>query len=103
MEEEDICAIFDDAWLGSRVWEAKTTFCDRLCGAGGAPPLLPRIVGSSVLELGAGTGIGGMVSAALGAVTNTIHAITSPARPILVDTRHQVQTKSRCVQCFLLQ
>ena len=78
MGEEDICAIFDDAWLGSRVWEAKTTFCDRLCGAGGAPPLLPRIVGSSVLELGAGTGIGGMVCAALGAADVVTTHMESP-------------------------
>eukprot|EP01043_Picozoa_sp_COSAG02_P090556 COSAG02_NODE_27392_length_610_cov_3.559687_1_plen_181_part_10 len=78
MEEEDICAIFDDAWLGSRVWEATTTFCDRLCGAGGVPPLLPRIVGSSVLELGAGTGIGGMVAAAVGAADVVTTDMESP-------------------------
>ena len=75
MEAEDLCAIFDDAWLGSRVWEATTTFCDRLCAE---PPLVPSLAGSSVLELGAGTGIGGMVAAALGAADVVTTDMESP-------------------------
>jgi hypothetical protein len=91
MEEEDICAIFDDAWLGSQVWEAKTTFCDRLCGAGGAPPLQPRIVGSSP-ELGAGTSIGGMVSAAaLGAADVVTTHMESPDGTLNL-IRHNIET-----------
>eukprot|EP01043_Picozoa_sp_COSAG02_P044917 COSAG02_NODE_4057_length_5845_cov_8.300557_2_plen_275_part_00 len=45
---------------------------------GGSPPLLPRIVGSSVLELGAGTGIGGMVAAVVGAADVVTTDMESP-------------------------
>ena len=97
MEEHDICAIFDDAWLGSRVWEATTTFCDRLCGAGGVPPLLPGIAGSSVLELGAGTGIGGMVAAALGAADVVTTDMESPDGTLNL-IRHNIEANRAEIQ-----
>jgi hypothetical protein len=90
MDAEDMCAIFDDAWLGSRVWEATTSFCDRLCGSNGQPPLVADLAGSSVLELGAGTGIGGMVAAALGARDVVTTDMASPAGTLNL-IRHNIE------------
>jgi hypothetical protein len=75
MEADDLCAIFDDAWLGSRVWEATRTLCDQL--SGGTEPL-PTVVGCTVLELGSGTGVGGIVAAALGATDVVMTDMASP-------------------------
>eukprot|EP01045_Picozoa_sp_COSAG04_P030129 COSAG04_NODE_5143_length_1721_cov_71.471023_2_plen_307_part_00 len=93
MDAEDLCAIFDDAWLGSRVWEATTTFCDRLCGD---PPLVPALAGSAVLELGAGTGIGGLVAAALGAADVVTTDMESPQGTLNL-IRHNIELNSEAI------
>lgn len=78
MEAEDMCAIFDDAWLGSRVWEATEKLCNQLSTAACGGKKLPSVVGRSVLELGSGTGIGGLVAAALGAKHVVMTDMASP-------------------------
>ena len=93
MDAEDLCAIFDDAWLGSRVWEATTTFCDRLCGD---QPLVPALAGSTVLELGAGTGIGGLVAAALGAADVVTTDMESPQGTLNL-IRHNIELNSEAI------
>eukprot|EP01050_Picozoa_sp_SAG11_P022300 SAG11_NODE_4183_length_2024_cov_2.920519_2_plen_82_part_00 len=46
----------------AQVWEATEKFCEHMCAE-----LRPIFQGASVLDLGAGTGVTGIVAAALGA------------------------------------
>jgi predicted nicotinamide N-methyase len=111
MEVDDLCAIFDDAWLGSRVWEATTALCDDLCAAAGAAAgsngvaggdsssttsSLPSLAGRSVLELGSGTGVGGLVAACLGATDVVLTDMASPAGTVNL-IKHNIEVNRAAI------
>lgn len=63
-----LAPIFTDAWTASRVWEASRFLAERLVRfSSESPATFDVSAGQSVLELGSGCGLAGLVAADLGA------------------------------------
>ncbi|KAF4032328.1 Lysine methyltransferase [Phytophthora infestans] len=68
LRSAELAPIFEDAWTASRVWEASRFLAERLVHfASGSPVTFNVSAGQSVLELGSGCGLAGLVAASLGA------------------------------------
>ncbi|KAG7396736.1 NPC intracellular cholesterol transporter 1 [Phytophthora boehmeriae] len=70
LQSAELAPIFADAWTASRVWEASRFLAERLVSFASqeqSPPLFDVSCGQSVLELGSGCGLAGLVAASLGA------------------------------------
>ncbi|EGZ10312.1 hypothetical protein PHYSODRAFT_549451 [Phytophthora sojae] len=68
LRSAELAPIFADAWTASRVWEASRFLAKRLVRFAAASPAAFDVgAGQSVLELGSGCGLAGLVAAALGA------------------------------------
>ncbi|KAE9089680.1 hypothetical protein PF005_g20208 [Phytophthora fragariae] len=65
LRSAELAPIFADAWTASRVWEASRFLAERLARFPSAAFDVGD--GASVLELGSGCGLAGLVAAALGA------------------------------------
>ncbi|KAG7393078.1 hypothetical protein PHYPSEUDO_012413 [Phytophthora pseudosyringae] len=65
LRSAELAPIFEDAWTASRVWEASRFLAERLARFASESPA--AFAGQSVLELGSGCGLAGLVAAALGA------------------------------------
>ncbi|KAG2764971.1 hypothetical protein Pcac1_g23473 [Phytophthora cactorum] len=68
LRSAELAPIFEDAWTASRVWEASRFLAERLVHfASELPATFNVSAGQSVLELGSGCGLAGLVAASLGA------------------------------------
>eukprot|EP00644_Phytophthora_capsici_P007501 jgi/Phyca11/16685/fgenesh1_pg.PHYCAscaffold_21_\ len=68
LRSAELAPIFEDAWTASRVWEASRFLADHLVRfASESPATFDVSGGQSVLELGSGCGLAGLVAASLGA------------------------------------
>jgi hypothetical protein len=68
LRSAELAPIFEDAWTASRVWEASRFLSERLVRFSAESPTAFDVrSGQSVLELGSGCGLAGLVAAALGA------------------------------------
>lgn len=67
LESEQLAPIFDDAWTASRVWLASQYLSEHLVAFAETQeqPLLLKD-GATVIELGSGCGLAGLVAASLG-------------------------------------
>lgn len=68
LQSAELAPIFDDAWTASRVWEASRFLAQRLALYASKPNATFDVsAGQSVLELGSGCGLVGILAASLGA------------------------------------
>ncbi|ETI54625.1 hypothetical protein F441_02546 [Phytophthora nicotianae CJ01A1] len=68
LRSAELAPIFEDAWTASRVWEASRFLAERLVRFASESPATFNVKdGQSVLELGSGCGLAGLMAASLGA------------------------------------